>query len=99
MKILNLVLLLVCLATVASAETKPLFSKDRASLAAGVDYSFYNKAGVEPVPSFKKEFEAGLFGAYNLTPQLSLTASAGYGFDNKFVRYKVGLRTVIWRGK
>ena len=88
---------LCMLASNAMAETKPLFSKDRVSLAAGLDYSFYNRAGVEPVPSFKKEWEVGLFGAYNLTPKLSLTSSAGYGFDNKFVRYKVGLRTVIWR--
>ena len=82
-----------------SAPVRPLFSKDRASLAAGLDYAAYSRWGDTSIPTFKKEFEVGLYGAYVLTPHLTLTGSAAGGVDNKLIRYRVGVRTVIWSGK
>lgn len=87
------------LASPAGAAEKPLLSVDRASLALGLDYAWYQKAGVEPLPQFKKAWEPGLFGAYVLTPHLTLTGSGAYDLDNKWMRWKVGVRTVLWRGK
>lgn len=86
------------LASTASAAEKPLLSAERASLAFGLDYAFYQKVGTEPLPEFKKAWEPGLFGAYVLTPHLTLTGSGAYDVDNKFVRWKVGVRTVLWKG-
>lgn len=91
--------LAVTLAAMAQASEQPLLSKDRASLAVGLDYAWYQKAGDEPLPQFKKAWEPGLFGAYVLTPHLTLTGSGAYDVDNRFMRWKVGVRTVLWRGK
>ena len=93
------VALACALAGQSQAAEQPLLSKDRASLAVGLDYAWYQKAGAEPLPSFKKAWEPGLFGAYVLTPHVTLTGSGAYDLDNKFVRWKVGVRTVLWRGK
>ena len=91
--------LAVSLADTAKAAEQPLFSKDRASLALGLDYAAYQKVGDEPLPQFKKAWEPSIFGAYVLTPHLTLTGSGAYDVDNKFARWKVGIRTVLWRGK
>jgi len=92
---------LVTLGVAASAQAaeRPLLDKSRASLALGLDYAWYQKAGAEPLPTFKKAWEPGLFGAYVLTPHLTLTGSGAYDVDNRFARWKVGIRTVLWRGK
>lgn len=92
-------LALAALAGPARSAEQPLFSKDRASLAFGLDYAAYQKVGNEPLPSFKKAWEPGVFGAYVLTPHLTLVGSGAYDVDNKFARWKVGIRTVLWRGK
>ena len=84
---------------VARGAEQPLFSKDRASLALGLDYAAYQQKGSEPLPAFKKAWEPGLFAAYVLTPHATLTGSGCYDVDNKFARWKVGLRVVLWRGK
>ena len=83
----------------SAADQRPILDKSRASLALGLDYAWYQKAGAEPLPSFKKAWEPGIFGAYVLTPHLTLTGSGAYDLDNKFMRWKVGVRTVLWRGK
>lgn len=98
-KIVLAAVFLTVAAAVAQAEDKPLFSLDRASLAVGMDYAWYQAAGDEPVPTFSKAWEPGLFGAYVLTPHLTLTGSGRYDLDNKLVRWKVGVRAVIWRGR
>lgn len=92
---------LMCVAAGAAeaADQRPILDKSRASLALGLDYAWYQKAGVEPLPSFKKAWEPGIFGAYVLTPHLTLTGSGAYDLDNKWMRWKVGVRTVLWRGK
>jgi len=87
------------LASTASAAEKPILDKSRASLAVGLDYAWYQKAGDEPLPQFKKAWEPGLFGAYVLTPHLTLTGSGCYDLDNKHARWKVGVRAVIWKGR
>lgn len=90
------VLLLRC--APAFADPAPLLSITRASLAAGADYAGYAQNGQQPLPDFKKAFEIGVYGAYVLTPHVTLTASGAYDVDNKWTRYRVGLRTVLWRG-
>ena len=98
-KVLVAVVALMALAGVAQAAEQPLFSKDRASLALGLDYAAYQKVGDEPLPQFKKAWEPCVLGAYVLTPHLTLTGSGAYDVDNKWMRWKVGIRTVLWRGK
>ena len=81
------------------AADQPLLSLNRASLAAGVDYAGYQQQGVQKLPDFKKAFEVGLYGAYVLTPHVTATVSGAYDVDNKFIRWRAGVRTVLWRGK
>ena len=98
-KVLLAVVALMALAGVAQAAEQPLFSKDRASLALGLDYAAYQQVGDEPLPQFKKAWEPCVLGAYVLTPHLTLTGSGAYDVDNKWMRWKVGIRTVLWKGK
>lgn len=87
------------LADSAIGAEQPLFSKDRASLALGLDYAAYQQVGDEPLPQFKKAWEPCVLGAYVLTPHLTLTGSGAYDVDNRWMRWKVGIRTVLWKGK
>lgn len=83
-----------------TGEAKPLLSAERLSLAVGANYAFFS-APLESsarLPEFKKEFEAGVFAAYNLTPHLSAVGSSVYGLDNKQFRTSVGLRVRIFQG-
>lgn len=88
-------------ASTVSAQTtdKPLFSKDRASLAAGIDYAAWGNPKGVSVTDFKKEFEASLYGAYVLTPRFTLAGSASWLTDSRAMRYRIGIRTVIWKGR
>jgi len=101
LKRIILTVLFLALASVASAQVsdKPLFSKDRASLAAGLDYAMWGNPKGVVTTQFKKEFEASLYGAYVLTPRFTLTGSAGWLTDSRVIRYRVGIRTVIWKGR
>ena len=83
----------------AHAAEQPLLSITRASLAVGVDYASYQNQGDQRLPNFVKEFEPGIFGAYVLTPHATLVGSGCYGLDNKIIRWKVGVRAVLWRGR
>lgn len=88
------------LASAVHAEDKPLLSVERVSLGAGFNYAFH-AAPFEtsaPLPEFRKEFEAGLYGAYNLTPHLSAVASSVYGLDNKTFRTSLGVRIRLFQG-
>jgi len=95
------VLAALCLASAAhAAEPKPLLSAERLSLGVGANYAFYS-APLESsarLPDFKKEWEAGVFAAYNLTPHLSAVGSSVYGLDNKQFRTSIGLRVRIFKG-
>jgi hypothetical protein len=83
----------------AADAQHPLFDVTRASLAAGVDYAGYQQQGQQPLPDFKKAFEVGLYGAYVLTPHVTLTGSGAWDVDNKWIRWRVGVRTVLWKGR
>lgn len=98
MKSAILILMALAFASVSSAADKPLFSKDRASLAVGLDYaSFSNVAKQVSTP--KAEWETALYGAYVLTPRFTAAGSAAYLTDSKLVRYRVGIRAVLWKGR
>ena len=98
-KLILAVIAVAAFAGVAHGAEQPLFSKDRASLALGLDYAAYQQVGDEPLPQFKKAWEPCVLGAYVLTPHLTLTGSGAYDVDNRWMRWKVGIRTVLWKGK
>lgn len=85
---------------VRAAEDRPLLDFSRISFAAGVNYAWHAAPFEDsaPVPAFGKEWETGLYAAYNLTPLLSLAGSTVYGFDNKLVETRVGVRIRFGRG-
>jgi len=92
--------ILAAAAAVAQAEDKPVVDWSRLSLAAGVNYAWHAAPFDDsaPVPAWGREWEAGLYGAYNLTPRLSLVGSTVYGLDNKNVESRVGLRVRLGNG-
>ena len=95
------VLLLALSAGAGQAQTtdKTLLSLSRRSLAAAVDNQWFAKAGVDAtVPAFDREWAVGLYGAYNLTPGVSLTASSTYAMDNRWIQSKLGVRLRIFAG-
>ena len=82
-------------------EKYPLFSKERVSLATGAQYAWRTTPlanNSEPLQGRHSEWEAGVFGAYNLTPHASLVGSTTIGIDSKQFRHTLGLRIRIWRG-
>ena len=85
----------------AHAEDRPLFAWERLSFAGGVNYAWHAAPAeaAAPLPLAVKEWEAGAYAAYNLTPMLSLAASSVYGFDNQHVVSRVGLRVRLGRGE
>ena len=108
MKVLKAVVIAAVLAvtvfaaTARAAEDQPLFSLSRLTFAGGVNYAWHAAPAVDgtsPLPAHASEFEAGLYAAYNLTPKLSIPASSVYGFDNKLVETRVGLRIRFGRGE
>ena len=93
-------LAVLALATVSQAQTVPdvpIFSPQRASLAAVGDYAFYSGSQAPQFP-VKKEWRVGLAGGYKLTPTLALTASTRYGVDSKQFESTFGLVLRIWSG-
>ena len=91
---------IILLAQPARAEDKPLLDFSRISFAAGVNYAWHAAPFEDSalVPPFGKEWETGLYAAYNLTPLLSLSGSTVYGFDNKLVETRLGVRIRLGRG-
>lgn len=101
MKKLVIAFALILVAASAHAATvEPILSKKRLSVAAGLNYAAFSRVGESAslTPPFSKEWETGLYGAYNLTPRLSLTGSTVLGLDNKLLRSSVGLRVRLFRG-
>lgn len=95
------------------AEEKPLFSAERLSAAVGLDYTGFATTGDAPTPRPGNDWEAGIFGAYQLLakesvdidtglkhtrPLLALTGSVAYGLDSNIVRTRVGLRLLVFSG-
>lgn len=103
MKRIILSLLLLCIASVAFAQAAtptdyPLFDVRRASIAAGLDYVGYQTTTAAPAATFSNSWEVAAYGAYVLTPHLTGAASLAYDWRNSLVRYRIGIRTVIWKG-
>lgn len=102
MKRLVLVALaLVSLAATAHAEVDaPILSPLRLSVGVGGNYEFTNNPfeGSEPVQDRKQEFSAGLYVAYNLTPEASLVGSSTIGLSSRQVRTSLGVRIRVFRG-
>ena len=94
------VLATLALASAALAIDAPLLSEKRLSIGAGANYEFTNNPfeGSEPVKDRKQEFTAGLYAAYNLTPDLSLVGSSTLGLTSRQVRTSLGLRVRLYRG-
>lgn len=83
-----------------AAGEKPILSADRFSVAAGLNYAAFSRplATAAETPSFKKEWETGLYAAYNLTPRVSLAGSSVIGLDNRLIRTSLGIRVRLFRG-
>ena len=97
-KLLLTVATLALLASPATAQAPadsvtvaPLFSLKRVSLATGLDHRWEPGGG--------RQYLLGAFGAYNVTPHLSLTGAARYGFESEKVEPWVGVRIRIWQGR
>lgn len=96
MRALFSVLALTLISAAASAATlnsgdAPILSMRRVSFATGADAKWYEDGG--------KGWQAGVFGAYNVTPHASLVGSSVYDFRYKGLEHKVGIRIRIFQGK
>lgn len=98
-------LAIVALVTTARAADQPLFSATRLSAGVTGNYCFYQQQGDQRLPDFHKSWEFGVVAAYNLVsqpegraPLLSATWSTNYDVDNKWIRHRVGLTLVLYKG-
>ena len=73
-----------------AAETAPLLSLKRVSLAAGVNHRWE--------PEGRTQFLTGVYAAYNVTPHLSLVGSTAYLHTAERLEHNVGIRIRIWQG-
>ena len=73
-----------------AAEVAPILSMKRVSIAAGINHRW------EPLAS--RQWVTGLYGAYNLTPHLSLTGSVAYLHTGERLEQQVGVRVRLWQG-
>ena len=84
-------LALLVLAHPAHAEDAPILSMRRVSFATGADAKWYTDGA--------RGWQAGVFGAYNVTPHASLVASSVYDFNARYLEHKVGIRIRIFQGR
>jgi hypothetical protein len=92
----------VCHAQAQGPQKAPLFSKSRASLATGLNYRWNTtplSGASEPILGRHAEWEAGVFGAYTVTPHASLVAATTLGLNSRQFRHTLGVRIRIWTGK
>lgn len=92
------VLGLIIMASTVYALDAPLLSLKRLTVAGGANYAWYGGAEAPTVLSFDKEFTAGLYAGYNMTPHLSLAGASVYGFDNKQITTYIGVRLRLYVG-
>jgi len=102
--VIAFVVLLSLTASASFAQTKdaPLFSASRLSLATGAQYRWNTtplSGASEPILGRHAEWEAGVFGAYTVTPHASLVASTTLGLNSRQFRHTLGFRFRIWQGK
>ena len=103
MKRLLFLIAFLALAVPALAQTtvpdEPMMSLKRLSFAVGANYVWHTAADSdENLPRWPKEWEAGFYGAYSLTPHVSAIGAVEYGVDNKTFRSRLGVRYVIFKG-
>jgi hypothetical protein len=106
MKKLILVLMLLCMASVAVAQTypadnpKPILSWTRLMIGVRGEYMFYqgDDSAVLQQMRYKKEWGFGVAAAYQIIPNLSLTWRTIYGVDSKLFTHAVGMNLLIFDG-
>lgn len=72
----------------AEVVDAPLLSMKRVSFAAGLNHRWDERP----------QWVTGLYGAYNLTPHLSITGSVGYLHSDTRIEPQVGIRIRLWQG-
>lgn len=94
------VLVLCLFAAYCRAADAPLISKERISVASGLNYEWRTTpiARSEAVTGRHGEWTVGTFAAYNLTPHSSLVASTVFGLNSRQLRNSVGVRIRLFRG-
>ena len=99
-------LLLSLTASASFAQTPvkeaPLLSASRLTLATGANYRWSTtplSGASEPILGRHAEWEAGLFGAFTVTPHLSLVGATTLGLNSRQFRHTLGVRFRIWQGK
>ncbi len=102
-KLFAFLVALMLAAVSVQAATAPLFSKQRLSIAAGVNYRYTTPIGAAIPLKDALEPNAGLYFGYNLGKFGAFTASGKYNFGNptglsKSLEYEVGLRTYLFKG-
>ena len=85
-----LMLLALSVGVAGAAETASLLSLKRVSIAAGLSHRW----GADRT----NQYVTGLYGAYNVTPHLSLTGSVAYLHVSEKLEKQVGIRIRLWRG-
>jgi len=92
--------LLCVFACSAHAQEPPVFYhwSDPVRLSFGVGGGYVWHTGEEAnLPTTRKEFEVGGFGAYNIVPNLSFAGYAVRGFENRTWRVGLGPRLGVWK--
>ena len=97
-------ILLSLTASASFAQTKeaPLLSASRLTLATGANYRWNTtplSGASEPILGRHAEWEAGVFGAYSVTPHFSLVGATTLGLNSRQFRHTLGVRFRIWQGK
>jgi len=84
-------LALILMAQPVRAEDAPILSMRRVSFATGADHQWYHDGA--------KNWQVGVYGAYNVIPHASIVASSIYDFRYEYLEHRVGIRIRIWQGR
>jgi len=75
----------------AQAANAPILALSRLSIGAGAQLAWTGAAQ-------EQEPQVGLYGAYNLTPHVSLSGGGVYSFKSEKVEPILGVRVLLWKG-
>jgi hypothetical protein len=102
LSLLALVALLFAVPAFAQFQTRqevPIMSATRLQLGAGANYEWLSKGNNSSIATpFQKEFTVGLYGAYNIVPNVDAVAFTKYGVDNKWFNTALGVRVTFFSG-
>lgn len=78
----------------------PALSPMRLSIGAGLDFAQFQKMGQTPLPDYTPHsaWQPGLFGAYVISENVSLTTSASLNTENHWLEWRFGFRVRVWNG-